>query len=75
MEGTARASEAIAEQAVTTIEPGLSALCLHGEGTSGHKLALTDNTLHRIVELWPSLPPSIRQAVYALCVDAVWMGD
>ncbi len=74
IKGTAPAPEALAEQSATTIEPPLPALCLHGEGTSGHNVASTD-ALHRTAELWPSLPPSIKRTVYSRCVEAVLLGD
>lgn len=48
----------------------VSALCLHGHGTSCHPQASIDAILMRVVELWPSLPPEKQRAIYAVCIDA-----
>jgi hypothetical protein len=75
IEGTALSSEPIEQYDLTTNEPHLSALCLHGEDIASHNIAATDKMLRRIVELWAILPPSVQQAIYAKCVEAVLLGD
>ena len=45
----------------------MSALCLHGEGTACQCVAVSDKRLEQLIEAWPSLPDSVRQAVEALC--------
>ena len=75
IEGTARTAEALTAQALTANEANVSSLCLHCEGTFRPGIALTDNLLRRVAELWPSLPPSIKRAVYTMCVEAVLLGD
>lgn len=75
IEGTARQSEPFEEYDLTTNDPNLSALCLHGEDIVSHNIATTDKMLRRIIELWASLPPSIQQAIYARCIDAALLAD
>ena len=75
IERTAQFPQAHTEAVLRTSMGGVSALCLHSEGTFRHGIASSDNLLRRVVELWPSLPPSIKRAVYATCVEAVLLGD
>lgn len=70
IERTAQSLEPITVPDFTPTEPMLSALCLHGEGTTSRKLASPDTALHRIVALWPSLSSNVKQAVLEMCVDA-----
>lgn len=75
IERTAWASETITQPKITTREQTVSALCLHRDDISGRVLASADKTLSRVVDLWPSLPPDIKQAVYAMCVRVEMLRD
>lgn len=75
IEGTAHSSKIVAVEALRQTGQELSALCLHGDDTSCRGEASSDTVLRRINELWPSLPSSIKRALFAMCVDAVLLGD
>jgi hypothetical protein len=53
----------------------VSALCLHGERSTCQSLAVNDNELNCVIELWPTLPEPTRRTIYALCIDAKLLGD
>jgi hypothetical protein len=71
IERTDQSPKALTQQPLATSEMSVSALCLHCEGTTERCLASYDKTLCRIIELWPLLPVSIRQTIYAMCLDDV----
>ena len=47
-----------------------SALCLHGDRSKCHSLAANDIELSRVIELWPSLPKSVKRTIYTFCEEA-----
>jgi hypothetical protein len=60
---------------LTESSPDVSALCLQSNGTSCQHLALLDDQLSHVIELWPSLQAETRKTIYAICIDALLLRD